>query len=171
MFCWRITKYNPLYRDHSGKYIENTWTSSSDIHQMFEHHELTIEQYMTTENAYIYAILSIFDCISLPTLTISQLEKHECTSMALPYDPDMISLYDRIYPGYEATRHDVELLARLALRENIWCTLDNAHMFVHFGYDYYMYIGSTKKCCDAINAIEKLGLFVEPITLSPYAKK
>lgn len=41
-------------------------------------------------------------------------------------------------------------------------------MFVHFGYDYYMYIGSSKELPqDLRNKIENLGLFVENFE-SPY---
>ncbi len=40
-------------------------------------------------------------------------------------------------------------------------------MYVHFGYDYYMYIGVNEKCLDAINSIQASGLFVEECE-SPY---
>jgi hypothetical protein len=33
-------------------------------------------------------------------------------------------------------------------------------MFVHFGYDYYMYIGSSSICENAIAIISNSGLFV-----------
>lgn len=38
---------------------------------------------------------------------------------------------------------DLEYVVRLALREVIWCRLLGANGFyVHFGYDYYVYLGS-----------------------------
>jgi len=40
-------------------------------------------------------------------------------------------------------------------------------MFVHFGYDYYMYIGSKKKLVNEIEEMIRLGLF--PVEMqSPY---
>lgn len=27
MYSWRITKYNPIFRDESGVYLEDEWTS------------------------------------------------------------------------------------------------------------------------------------------------
>ena len=40
-------------------------------------------------------------------------------------------------------------------------------MFVHFGYDYYMYIGSNKRFKGIINTIANTGLFIEEFE-SPY---
>jgi hypothetical protein len=37
---------------------------------------------------------------------------------------------------------DIERICRLNLREALWCKLeDEGGQFVHFGWDYYMYIG------------------------------
>ena len=41
--------------------------------------------------------------------------------------------------------------------------------YVHFGYDYYMYIGLSVKCTDALAAVQQRGLFVEPFR-SPYLR-
>ncbi len=30
-FMWRVTKYNPTFRDENGTYIKDEWTSFSDI--------------------------------------------------------------------------------------------------------------------------------------------
>ena len=40
-------------------------------------------------------------------------------------------------------------------------------MFVHFGWDYYMYIGSAKQCTGTIVQIQKSGLYIEQYK-SPY---
>lgn len=37
--------------------------------------------------------------------------------------------------------------------------------FVHFGYDYYMYIGASKNCIKSKNAVMLSGLFVEEFVL------
>jgi hypothetical protein len=36
-------------------------------------------------------------------------------------------------------------------------------MFVHFGWDYYMYIGATEICEPATQRVRQSGLFVEPM--------
>ncbi len=61
-------------------------------------------------------------------------------------------------------------IATKCLREELWCKIMSPYkLFVHFGYDYYMYIGSAKELStEIILEIEKLGLFVELIDQSPY---
>ncbi|MFD1169946.1 hypothetical protein [Oceanobacillus caeni] len=56
----------------------------------------------------------------------------------------------------------------LTLRNIIWCKLGYKNQFfVHFGYDYYMYIGASRQCTKAINAVTRSGLFVEKFD-TPY---
>jgi len=65
-------------------------------------------------------------------------------------------------------KEQVKLLSRLILRELIWGKLVfDKQMFVHFGYDYYMYIGLEKKPKQALNTAQELGLFTEKFK-SPY---
>jgi hypothetical protein len=35
MYKYRITKYNPIYRDPEGKYTIEDWTAISDIGKVF----------------------------------------------------------------------------------------------------------------------------------------
>ena len=64
-------------------------------------------------------------------------------------------------------KHDVVPITRFALRQIIWCKLLCDQMFVHFGDDYYMFIGSEKELENEIEAIRNNGLFVEEMK-SPY---
>ena len=71
--------------------------------------------------------------------------------------------------GSKVFRADIPMIVRAILREVAWCKLEGAAMYVHFGYDYYMYIGSkrdltSKELC----RLEKEGLFVEEF-ISPYS--
>jgi len=57
---------------------------------------------------------------------------------------------------------------RMCLREAIWCKLEaEGRFYIHFGWDYYMYIGSDKSSADAIQLATSDGLFVEDF-ISPY---
>ncbi|WP_422658085.1 FHA domain-containing protein [Paenibacillus sp. EC2-1] len=59
----------------------------------------------------------------------------------------------------------------MRLRKLMGFRLTNKNkMYVHFGYDYYMYIGISKECKDAIDSIQASGLFVEECE-SPYYKE
>ena len=80
----------------------------------------------------------------------------------------MIETYNTIKKRQSIKKEVISQVARLALRENIWAKLESKDMYIHFGYDYYMYIGSTKHCNNMISKIEESGLFVEPF-VSPYS--
>ncbi|WCK55874.1 hypothetical protein PP175_08100 [Aneurinibacillus sp. Ricciae_BoGa-3] len=101
-YQWRITKYNPEYRNDTGIYKKEEWTSFYDI-------------------------------------------------------GDLIGDFDEI------SVENTPLLSRLILREHLWCKLEyESEFFVHFGYDYYMYVGSSIQCKDTIKKITKeFNLFVE----------
>jgi hypothetical protein len=61
--------------------------------------------------------------------------------------------------------------ARLALREVAWGKLvAPGRAYVHFGYDYYMYLGLPSQCKGAIAAVQSRGLFVEQFR-SPYLRE
>ena len=44
-FWWRVTRYDPARRDERGAYRDDTWTSISDVGNVFDNQELTIEEY------------------------------------------------------------------------------------------------------------------------------
>ena len=65
----------------------------------------------------------------------------------------------------------IVFIIQAILRNKLGCKLefDNT-MYVHFGWDYYMFISSAKACQSAIKKIEEIGLFVEPF-VSPYLEE
>ena len=56
---------------------------------------------------------------------------------------------------------------RRILREEFWCRLEGSGGFLHFGWDYYMYIGVPHRCPAAEQIAEGLGLYAEEFA-SPY---
>jgi len=59
-------------------------------------------------------------------------------------------------------------VCRLVLREILWCKLESTNGFyIHFGYDYYMYVGSPVSSQRAIDYGKQNGLYVEEME-SPY---
>lgn len=174
MISWRITKYNPIYRDEKGVYQKDEWTSCNDIGKAYEGKEFTIRDYMAGESAYVNAVISFMKNINVNTLTVQNIEKYnnirKLNNMPLIYSDEMIKLYERVHENSILEIEDIQDLCRLALREQIWCKLQNDNkMFVHFGYDYNMYIGCSPKLRKD-NLIEITGLFVEKFD-SPYAEE
>lgn len=172
MFSWRITKYNPAYRDEKNRYMNCEWTSISDIGRLFAGKKLSFSDYITVENSYIEAVLTFMISLAITSLTVKNLEKNY-NSFKLDKEPnsyseEMIEFYNSIQDNAIITKREIQYLCRLVLREHLWCKLEtNNTMFVHFGYDYYMYIGSNKRFEGVINTIANTGLFVEEFE-SPY---
>lgn len=172
MFNWRVTKYNPNYRDEFRRYKRSEWTSFCEIGKVFDGNKLTNDNYIAIENAYVDAIVAFMNGVENTSLTVKGLEKKNNNIMLNRehelYSDEMINFYAAVQENDVLSIRAIQHLARLVLREDLWCKLEKDDiMFVHFGYDYYMYIGSHKICVDAINKIKKRGLFVEDF-ISPY---
>lgn len=153
-YKWRITKYNPLYRDSNGIYCKNEWTSYSDIGKVFDGIELTSNEYNRYENLYINAIIILMDYNKVDKLCVSQLEKYDdCND---------------IENGMMLLKEQIKVVVSLILKEKIWCKLELYGLFyVHFGYDYNMYVGSNYNCYIALDKIMKSNLYIE-FFKSPY---
>lgn len=170
MFSYRITKYDPKFRNALGHFLNNDWTSISEIGKKFDEKELTFEDYKRIEDAYVQAIMLFMDFLKLSSLKVTYLEKHgKRPSPDIYRSKTMLELYKKIFVGQELDKSEVSDAARLMLRETLWCKLESEDkMFVHFGWDYYMFIGSSEKPTESmIVTIEKSDLFVEEFE-SPY---
>lgn len=142
MFCWRITKYNPSWRNEKRHYLKDDWTSSSDIGSVFSEKTLTLSEYLKIEYTYCQAVLRFMEYFQIQCLTIEALDKYKIKKKPLYYSSNMKFLYNMIKHGSVIERCNITMLIQLTLRENIWCKLTCPNMYVHFGYDYYMYIGT-----------------------------
>jgi hypothetical protein len=72
--------------------------------------------------------------------------------LQLDFQNDSVLALDRIS----------EIIRRI-LREEFWCRLEGSDSFLHFGWDYYMYIGVPHPCPTARARAAGLGLYVEEI--------
>ncbi|MEK4523363.1 hypothetical protein MKX96_17170 [Psychrobacillus sp. FSL W7-1493] len=168
-FQWRVTKYNPEFRDENGYYtLREEWTCPSEMGKTINGNEFTLNEYLQVEAAYIDSVIKFIEETSIDSLRILQLE---CT----------ISEEDKTSPLYEkefetmvlkedalVNKNDIRLICKMVLRNFIWCQLySKNNFFVHFGWDYYMYIGSKVNCLSAIEFASNNGLFVEQCA-SPY---
>jgi hypothetical protein len=169
MFQWRVTKYDPRRRNRQGHFLDDDWTAASDIGNAFGSEVLTLETYLAVENQYVGAAMRFLAESGLDTLTVTDMEGEG------RLDPDddpaggaSLDTGFAIHEGQQISGAELEQAIRLNLRSLVWCTLEEpGRFFIHFGYDYYMYIGSWAPCLDSIAYASQLGLFVEPFT-SPY---
>lgn len=157
LYQYRVTKYDPKNRNEYGHYIKNEWTEFTAIGKKFEGKKLTLDEYLITEKKYINAILCFIECLKIDSLQVNRLEKH-----SLPHSDKLKNIYAQLKNKKIIKKRQIPEIVSLILRNYIWCSLiKKDKMFVHFGYDYYMYIGSAILCEKVIKQIQNLGLFVE----------
>jgi hypothetical protein len=157
MFEYRIAKYDPTLRDKSGAYTKDDWISFDDIGKEFDGVVLAREEYLRVENSYIESVIGILDEAGIKELQIKGLENSKQSVEAA-------NLSDGDYlKGSELGK-----AFRNVPREKFWCRFENDDTeYVHFGWDYYMYVGVQTYCESAIKFVESKGLFVEEFE-SPY---
>lgn len=150
MFAVRATKYDPAKRDARGIFRDNEWTSISDIGKAFDGQVLTAEDYLATEDAYVAAVIQLLVATRLSQLSIELLENKmgpdAKRSLQQIDTSELREQLGAIATGDELDRERIELIARLSLREALWCKLKGDQgTYVHFGWDYYMYLGTDRE--------------------------
>jgi hypothetical protein len=155
---YRVTKYDPSLRDATGAYTVCDWTSQSDIGRIFDGGMLSEAVYLNVENSYLSAMKSFLDEAGIESLELTALERRDAPADGF------------LHRGNLSIAQSLDF-ARLVLREEAWGKLVvPGKAYVHFGYDYYMYIGVPSKCERSIAIARDLGLFVERIR-SPYLRQ
>ena len=152
MPVFRISKYDPQFRIH-GKYTADEWSDYSDIGSSFNGKILTEEDYLLTEKCYIQCIIEILYQSHISSLRIINLEKYEeCVWTE----------------GQNVTLGNIDAIICDCLRNVCWCKLERDDVYVHFGYDYYVYMSSHTDSDTMIGICDKYNLFAEKILASPY---
>lgn len=167
-YNWRISKYDPALRDTQGHYLAEDWSFFAQIGQLFNGRRLTYEEYVSVENTYVRSALRFLTDAGLRSLKISELALPNTVFSAdgglqgIRLRPE--SLHDKAIVG----RDQIEDVIKLNLREATWCELQEVDRFyLHFGWDYYLYVGSTSPSSRAIGDTAEDGLYVE-VKASPY---
>jgi hypothetical protein len=167
-FCWRITKYDPKYRGPKGVYLNDEWCIYSEVGKLFNNAQFTFDEYVRVENLYIEAIKLFMECHDISALQVNSLERNKKLEKDVHNNSNMITLFNGVQESDWIKEVDIKDFCSLILRDKIWCKLRyKRKMVVHFGWDFYMYIGSVSSCEEVIAEIEKSGLFVE-VFKSPY---
>jgi hypothetical protein len=151
----RVSRFRPGV-PHSGT---STWTSISDVGQLFEDGVLTRDEYERVEGLYLQALDKLLVAAGWPELTV----------LDLHVAPDASVAARRVTEGAQLRGPEILDVVRLQLREELSCRLDHERFYVHVGFDLYLYVGSLALPDSTIREIEQLGLFVEEGVPSPYA--
>ncbi len=161
-FTYRVTRYDPALRDGRGAFVPSTWTARSDIGRSFDGHVLTEDEYLRAEDAYVSSAMAFMHEAGVDRLTMVGVEDpagHE--------EPGLTPSEG----GTVAVGGDFEASCRAILRERFWCRLESATAgaYVHFGRDFYMYVGVPRLCPEAVALASSRGLSAEPLR-SPYER-
>jgi len=162
MHEYKVTKYDPrFYGGPGGAYTRDEWTAYSDIGRTFDGVELTTAEYERVEGLYLDAVRIAVDACGADQVQVRGLEQYE----ELPGAPQLTD--DEWISASQAVE-----VCRLMLREaGIWCRLEVPDRFyVHIGWDYYMYVGTSVDVRPRWAELEARGLFVEENSPSPYAE-
>jgi hypothetical protein len=115
---------------------------------------VSLAEYLATEERYIETAVAFMREAGVNHLEARAVENHP-GAVAAPAEGALFGPAD--WP----------IAFRSVLREEWWCRFESDAGFVHFGSDYYMYVGVRCPAVEAQAAAVKRGLFVEPFT-SPY---
>ncbi|MFX3622611.1 MAG: hypothetical protein ACE3JP_00870 [Ectobacillus sp.] len=154
MYSYRISKYKPNLRDNNDNYTDlEEWTCFSEVGE-----KLSMDEYLDAEQRYIDAIMIFMDEMNIDGLFIDRLELYS-EEIAVQNAKEFIS---KLWVGKKVNKLEIQGIARLTLRNAVWCKLRlRNQFFVHFGYDYYMFIGASDSCTQALEKIKSMGLYVE----------
>ena len=151
MKCFRITKYDPQFRVN-GFYTKDEWTSIGDIGQSFNGHIVTEDEYYTVENAYVQCYIDIIEKANV-RVQIVQVEHYKT--------------HDWHNGQYLETTASIRKFITQCLREECWEKIVSRKFFIHFGYDYYSYLGTRLPRVEVEKTVRSHNLFCESF-VSPY---
>ena len=163
---YRITKYDPLMRKANGRFPIDTWTSASDIGKVYEGARFTLADYLKIEDGYVLCVNKILSFVNDVSLVISEFEDYRDKSPANYHKVFNDELYGLTFKKNNIILGDLDALIRLSLREEVWCKLECPEAFIHFGYDFYCYVGVP----DYVDVSEMQlpdGIYIEEVK-SPY---
>lgn len=149
MKCYRISKYNPIYRNKAGIYQREDWTSFWDIGRFFNGVKLTLDEYERVENKYLSVALDVLDLYNISELNIRMTEmRSDVGEIKVHLRDKGVSLckkdeyiLNNITSMSKISIEDFPDLFKLVLKEYFWCVLEEREkIIIEFGYDFYLYI-------------------------------
>ncbi|GAA1283124.1 hypothetical protein [Saccharothrix xinjiangensis] len=158
MHCYHISKYDPARAEHGSDYLAEQWTSVSDVGKVFGGRVVSEEEYLRVEDAYLSCARHLAERAGVESLLVRSLEVRA--------DEPAFDLHD----GAELPLRTAIEVCREMLREGtVWCRLHRPGVFyLHVGYDYHLYVGTSVESLDAARRWAGDGVFVEAEWPSPY---
>lgn len=170
---YRISKYNPIYRDRNGIFQNDEWTSVSDIGKKYNDKEVSKEEYLEIEKIYIEALKRIMKEKAMNKLIVKELEKEftlgevckQLENVQIVLSKEEMYQFRVIEENYIIEGSEIDVILKLLLRESLWCKLIDikSNFSVEIGYEYYIYVICSKLPSFVISEVQKKGLFIEEV--------
>ena len=177
MHHYQITKYDKILRGDTGVFLgPDEWTDASEIGSLVGGKILDLQEYLRVENLYIDAVLRLFDASNLSYLRLccAGLDKKDLNKLLT----SKRHLHDSAFFDFDFAedrkilRQEIPTVIKLILRNIAWARLEwSGKFYAHFGWDYYMYVGSHEAAENIIDEIEASGLYAVEIPDSPYVSR
>lgn len=158
LYRYRVSKYNPIYREQDV-YTKNEWTDYSDVGDEFGGGILNYQDYLDVERNYLCFLNEVLHLAEVESMTISG------------YEPiSNLARFQSLFvkPVEIKSKKKILSFAKGCLRNKFWGKLNGQTLDVHFGYDFYMYVGCSINESTVTALAEKYNLFCEEKD-SPYA--
>jgi hypothetical protein len=157
---YRVTKYDPQFRDSSGSYLRDEWTGPHEIGEDIDGHVLTQDEFDTTVNKYLYAVEAFARESGVSALSVVGLNERATPDQAWAgvREGDLVPL-ERALTLIGSELRGTALGAPLEVPDEF---------YVHVGDYLYLWIGSAVDCVRATAEATRIGLFVEPDQISSF---
>lgn len=152
---YRVTKYNPADRDVNRAYQKDEWTDFSDIGNSFGGHVLTADEYYEVESHYIQMCVDVWEKQGGHPISVNDVEKRD---------------FVLFVPKTLKDKEQLSKMIKKILECKLWARLAGDDFFIHFGYDYYMYIGTLLEMDAMSELASKYNLYCEEMN-SPYLEE
>jgi hypothetical protein len=160
-YKYRISKYNPRYRNVVGFYEKEEWTHFGQVGTKIDGRVLTRKRYQRVEKAYLDTIRDLLRESMVSRLQIARLR------LIGNMSPTIKTLRQKQWVDIAT----VIKLCRLSLREQLEVDLRvPRRVYLHFGSDFYVYVGLPTAIPNAIARAEKRGIYIED-KASPYRER
>ena len=171
---YRISKYDPQYRDSNDVYTKEEWTDFSDIGKVFENKEFLYSEYRMVELKLILVIVNILIEKNINLLVIDSVERRAKFRVTILHVLKKASLKEKVYfnlmkykKGHIISIAEMFLFCQLILRNCIWCSFKGISQLdtvvIECGWDYYVHIDCDTISNETIEYANRMGIYIEKI--------
>lgn len=168
---YRLSKYNPAYRNNEGAYRKNEWTSICDIGTEYDDGILTVSTYLKVEESYCKVVKAILEKYSESSFSIQRVERYVDTTSAslivnkygIDFSINDIFHFNAIKQNHKISIDEVEFYLKFLLRELVWYVLVGKEISITVGHDYYVHLQSKNPLETFEDYVANEGLYLERI--------